>query len=175
MDGRKCLALAVSLTVGLLAAAAVFSADPANGPQTGGARLLGGHEVPVILTTGQGRFTFRLQRGRLSWELSYSGLQGNITQAHIHVGQTDVNGGIAVFLCSNLGNGPAGTQACPPSPATISGVADADDVLAIPAQGLAAGDFQRLAAAMRAGITYANVHSNLFPGGEVRGQVPHDH
>ncbi len=56
-------------------------------------------------------------------------------QAHIHVGQSGVNGGIAVFLCSNLGNGPAGTQACPPSPATVSGIADADDVLAVAAQG----------------------------------------
>ena len=26
---------------------------------------------------------------------------------------TLVNGGISVFLCTNLGNGPAGTQACP--------------------------------------------------------------
>lgn len=175
MDGRKCLALAVSLAVALLAAPAVFAQDPESGPVAGGARLLGGHEVPVILTTGQGRFFFRLQRGKLSWELSYTGLQGSVSQAHIHIGQPGANGGIAIFLCSNLGNGPAGTQACPASPATISGVADAGDVVPIPAQGLGAGEFAKVAAAMRAGNTYANVHSSLFPGGEVRGQVPHDH
>jgi hypothetical protein len=131
-------------------------------------------EVPVILNGGQGRFSFRLQRGKLLWQLVL-GLQGDVLQAHIHVGQSGVNGGIAVFLCSNLNNGPAGTQACPPPPATISGTADADDVLAVAGQGLPAGDFQRFAAALRNGVTYANVHSSLFQGGEIRGQLPHDH
>jgi hypothetical protein len=175
MDGRRWIALVVSLAVVLLAAPAAFSADPATAPQNGGARLLGAQEVPVILSSGQGRFSFRLQRGKLFWELSYSGLQGDVLQAHIHVGQSGVNGGIAVFLCSNLNNGPAGTQACPASPATISGISDADDVLAVAAQGLPAGDFQRFAAALRNGVTYANVHSSLFQGGEIRGQLPHDH
>jgi hypothetical protein len=46
-------------------------------------------------------------------------------------------------------------------------------VLAIPGQGLAAGDLQAVAAAMRNGAAYANVHSSLFPGDEVRGQIPH--
>ena len=174
MDGRKCVALVVSLAAILLVASAAYSADPANQPQTGGARLVGAQEVPVVLSAGQGRFNFRLQRGKLSWELSYSGVE-NITQAHIHVGQAGANGGIAVFLCSNLGNGPAGTQACPPSPATISGVADADDVLAIAGQGLPAGDFQRFAAALKNGFTYANIHSTAFAPGEIRGQLPHDH
>jgi hypothetical protein len=32
------------------------------------------------------------------------------------------NGGIAVFLCANLGNGPAGTQLCPAPPAMRAGV-----------------------------------------------------
>src|SRR5262245_52378721 len=94
MDGRKGLALVVSLAVILLAAPAAFSADPATQPQNGGARMLGAQEVPVILSSGQGRFSFRLQRNKLYWELSYSGLAGEITQSHIHVGQAGVNGGI---------------------------------------------------------------------------------
>jgi hypothetical protein len=137
--------------------------------------MFGAQEVPVVLTSGQGRFSYRLQRGRLYWELSYSGLTSAVTQAHIHVGQTNVNGAIALFLCSNLANPPAGTQACPEAPATISGIADASHILAIAGQNLAAGDFQAFAAAVRNGVTYANVHTASFPPGEIRGQLPHDH
>jgi CHRD domain-containing protein len=38
-------------------------------------------------------------------------------------------------------------------------------------QGLEPGAFDELVRAMRAGFTYANVHSNRFPAGEIRGQI----
>ena len=65
---------------------------------------------------------------RIEWELSYADLEGAVQQAHIHFGQKGVNGRISVFLCTNLGNGPAGTQPCPAPPATISGTIVAADV-----------------------------------------------
>jgi hypothetical protein len=91
-----------------------------------------------------------------------------------------------VFLCSNLGNGPAGTQPCPPSPGTITGTIRASDVSpAIPAtagaraQGIDTGEFNELLRAIDAGKTYVNVHTTKFPGGEVRAALnetgnPHD-
>jgi len=43
-----------------------------------------------------------------------------------------------IFLCSNLGNGPAGTQACPAGTATITGtIHDSDVVAGAGAQGVA--------------------------------------
>ncbi len=51
------------------------------------------------------------------------------TQAHVHFGQMSVNGGVSFFLCSNLGNGPAGTQVCPVGPAELTGVITADQVV----------------------------------------------
>ena len=33
------------------------------------------------------------------YKLSYEDLEGTVTQAHIHVGQLSVNGGIAIWLC----------------------------------------------------------------------------
>jgi hypothetical protein len=38
-------------------------------------------------------------------------------------------------------------------------------------QQLAAGDLAAVITAIRAGATYANVHTNLSPGGEIRGQI----
>ena len=38
-------------------------------------------------------------------------------------------------------------------------------------QGLAPGEFEELVRAMLNGITYANVHTDLFPGGEARSKI----
>jgi len=40
-------------------------------------------------------------------------------------------------------------------------------------QQILAGDFDEIIALIRAGAAYANVHSNLSPGGEIRGQLRH--
>ncbi len=76
-----------------------------------------------------------------------------------------------MFLCSNLGNGPAGTQACPPAPATITGTIRPADVVGPADQGIDPMQFDELVRAIRAGVTYANVHSGTFPNGELRGQL----
>ena len=137
-------------------------------------------EVPSVSSTGNGEFNAQISKdgSRIDWELSYEDLEGAVQQAHIHIGNVGVNGGISVFLCTNLGNGPAGTQPCPASPATISGTIFAADVSPnIPAtaaartQGLNTGEIGELIKAMRAGATYVNVHSTLWPGGEIRSQI----
>lgn len=138
------------------------------------ANLIGYEEVPAVSTNGNAEFKAELSPygNQVNWELTYRVLEGNITQSHIHFGQRGVNGGIVVFLCSNLGNGPAGTQSCPPPPATIRGTFTASDVGGgAAAQGIAAGEYSELLRAMRAGTTYANIHTNIWPGGEVRSQI----
>lgn len=101
-----------------------------GGKQFRGA-LDGYEEVPAVATAAGGSFQARLAPSgdSLTYRLSYSGLEGAVTQAHIHLGQPAVIGGISVFFCSNLGNGPAGTQPCPPSPATVEGTIRAADVI----------------------------------------------
>ena len=142
--------------------------------------LHGYEEVPSVSTTGNGTFNARISNdgSRIDWELSYSDLEGAVQQAHIHIGQKSVNGGISVFLCTNLGNGPAGIQPCPAPPATISGTIVAADVspniaatAAARAQGVNTGEIDELINAIRAGKTYVNVHSTTFPGGEIRSQI----
>ena len=142
--------------------------------------LNGYEEVPSVSTTGNGQFKARISNdeSQIDWELKYSDLEGAVQQAHIHLGNVGVNGGITVFLCTNLGNDPAGIQPCPAPPATISGSIQAADVspnipatLAARNQGLNTGEIEELIAAMRAGVTYVNVHSTTWPGGEIRSQI----
>jgi len=150
--------------------------------------LIGYQEVPAVSTGANGEFHARISNdeSQITYSLSYTGLEGAVQQAHIHIGNRGVNGGITVFLCSNLGNGPAGTQPCPAPPATISGTITAADVSPnIPAtaqartQGLGTGELAELIRAIRAGATYVNVHSSTWPGGEIRSQIDgnegHDH
>ena len=83
--------------------------------------------------------------GPIRYELRYADIP-DVTQAHLHFAQKGVNGGIVVFICSNLGNGPAGTPACPAGSATLTGDVTSDDVLATnPNQGIAAGELDELA------------------------------
>ena len=53
----------------------------------------------------------------------------------------------------------------------MTGTLEADDVIGPADQGIAAGEFSELVAAIRAGATYANVHSTKYPGGEIRAQL----
>ena len=136
--------------------------------------LTGYEEDPLALsTTGSGEFIAQIGKDdtEIEYELSYAGLEGSVAQAHIHFGGSAQSGGISIFLCTNLGNGPAGTQACPAAPATVSGVIAAADVIGPTGQGIAAGELAEILKAMRAGATYVNVHSAKYPGGEIRAQI----
>jgi hypothetical protein len=42
-------------------------------------------------------------------------------------------------------------------------------------QGIEPGEFDELVAAVRAGRTYANVHSTKYPAGEIRAQLDRGH
>jgi len=160
--------------LGVTAAAAQAGGD--RGGDSTETRLTGYEEVPAVSSAGDGSFRARLSSDgdEIRYRLRYDDLTTPATQAHIHFGQLSVNGGITVFLCSNLGNGPTGTQACPPE-GTVSGTITAADVGAGAAtQGLAAGEFDELVAAIRAGVAYVNVHTTTFGGGEIRGQLGDD-
>jgi len=132
------------------------------------AELTGLEEVPPIMTNATGSFRARVAPNGLSldYELTYANLTSQSTAAHIHFGQKGVNGEIIAFLCG--GNS---KPACPDREGTVTGTITAGDIRGIPEQGLAAGDIMGVIGLMRAGLTYINVHSTTFPGGEIRGQV----
>ena len=110
---KRCLKLFLVLTLfGLLPS--IAQAQRTTGEKLK-ADLIGFEEVPAISTTGTGTFTMVIEPGdgAYTYTLTYSGLTGSVQQAHTHIAQKGVNGGIMIFYCTNLGNGPAGTQACP--------------------------------------------------------------
>jgi hypothetical protein len=140
------------------------------------ATLTGYEEVPSVSTVASGEFRAMISRNddAIDYELTYSGLQGVVQQAHIHVAQLSVNGSIVIWLCGTVTNpGPVGTQTCTPGSGTFTGTITAANVVAgaTATQQLAAGELAEVIAAIRAGAAYANVHTDLSPGGEIRGQI----
>jgi hypothetical protein len=129
-----------------------------------------------VSTVASGEFRARISNDdqSIDYELTYNGLQGTVTQAHIHVAQLSVNGSIVIWLCDTTSNpGPAGTPTCTPGSGTFTGTITAANVVAgaTASQQLTASDLAEVIAAIRADAAYANVHTNLSPGGEIRGQI----
>jgi hypothetical protein len=134
--------------------------------------LTGYQENPDISTVAGGSFEARINESArtITFELTYMELEGTVQQAHIHFGKRAVNGGISAFLCSNLPSPPPDTAPCPQS-GTVTGTIEPADIIGPTGQGIEPMAFDELVAAMRAGHTYANVHSSKWPGGEIRGQI----
>ena len=169
--GIRAFAASLALTAMLPVAPAL-----AHGPHLDG-DLEGFQEVPVVSSTAHGEFRARISKNEASitYELTYSGLEGDVRQAHIHAGQKGVNGGIVVFLCQTTFNpDPTGLAPTCPQAGTVTGtltVANlAPNAQAI-GQGFEAGEFGSLIRALREGVAYANVHTTKFPGGEIRAQL----
>jgi hypothetical protein len=135
------------------------------------AQLIGYNEAPSLNTPGHADLALTVTDTTITFTLKYADLTGAPAAAHIHVGQVGVNGGVSVFFC-----GGGGKPACPlTNSGTVTGTIAAADVVAIPAQGFVAGDIAPVIAALRAGFTYANMHTAKFPGGEIRGQIFRGH
>jgi len=152
---------------------AVGNAAFAQNANTVSATLVGTGEIPAVSTPGTGTFNATINPGGwVDWTLTYSDLQADIAQSHIHFAQPFTNGGIVVWLCKTTQTPPVDVQTCPaPRSGTVSGTFDASDVVAVTTQGIADGDFNEVIAAMKSGFAYANVHTSQSPGGEIRGQI----
>lgn len=149
-----------------------------------GTHLTGDEEVPARPTRAQGQAIFRVSAdgSTVDFRLIASNIN-NVNQAHIHCGPPGKNGDIRMWLYPVVG---------PTGMATAPGSGRHDGVLAsgtfsptgitCPAKDV--GQEMPLLDAMRAGLTYVNVHTNDgvaptntgpgdFPGGEIRGQLDH--
>jgi hypothetical protein len=166
----------VGLFSALLAVVAVAWPVMAQPPLTRNfvAHLSGDEEVPARETLAQGQAIFHLSADgtQLDYTLIVADIE-NVVAAHIHVGAQGVNGPVVAFLF-----GPAAPGGGQEEGVLAQGTITADDLVGP----LAGQPLSALIAAMRAGNTYVNVHTNDgvappdtgpgdFPGGEIRGQI----
>jgi len=136
-------------------------------------------DTGAILSKGTASLFLNLdkQAGTLEYTLVYANVgttapnTGTVTQAHIHFGKHHVAGGIIVFFCTNLNNGPKGTQTCPANGGTVTGTLTAADVVGPTAQNIPALDFDGLVAALEHDTAYGNIHTTHYGAGEIRGQI----
>jgi len=146
-----------------IAAAIVLGACGGSNSTKFGATLNGANETPAVVTNGTGTGTFTLSGTMVTYNITATGLSGNATASHIHVGGTTVPGPIVLpFPASAIVNGVAGAV-------TVSGTFTTADV--VPQTNPPINTLDDLLVQMRAGNTYANIHTAAHPGGEIRGQI----
>lgn len=107
--------------------------------------LRGANEAPTPVNspgTGTVTGTFNTVTNEFSYNITYSGLTGPLTMGHFHIGAPGVAAPAVIFF-SNLANPIKTTLVLTPE--------------------------QR--AALLAGNLYANLHTVMYPGGEVRANV----
>jgi len=173
MKGKRSLVVILVALLSLMLVASV-SASEANYV----AHLSGAEEVPptgvVIDTLGQGQAVFHLSEDgeALMYKLVVANID-NVVASHIHLAPAGQNGPVVAFL---YGPAPAGGG-------RIQGPIAEGRITAANLVGpLAGGSLSDLIAAIEAGNTYVNVHTNDgaaltntgpgdFPGGEIRGQI----
>jgi hypothetical protein len=164
-----------------------------NGDFNLGTHMTGAEEVFTPATPGgptpadskgQGEAIFRVSAdgSSVDFRLIASNID-NVIMSHIHCGRPGSNGPIRMWLYPVIGpaGAPAPSGAGPQNGVLASGTFSPTGVVC-PAN--AVGQDMPLLDAMRAGLTYVNVHTNDgagapnsgpgdFPGGEIRGQLDH--
>ena len=161
---RKLLFVVAAAGLLLIALAPVAVGDDDNEFR---ASLNGYLEVPSISTAARGSFRAELNGDTLSYRLTIRDFSEDPLFAHIHFARPDVNGGVIAFLC-----GGDDKPVCPRD-GTVTGTIKAANVIG-PGRGITAGEFAELIKAMRNGATHANVHSNTYQPGEIRGNITRD-
>ncbi len=115
------------------------------------ANLFGSNAVPPVMTQAQGSIFLELESNQLTVSGSFSGLEGNWTNAHIHMAAAGSNGGVAIPLNVTLGD----DMRSGVMEASLNSVTLTDDQLD----------------ALQNRRLYVNIHSERAGSGEIRGQI----
>ncbi|MDQ3666829.1 MAG: CHRD domain-containing protein [Acidobacteriota bacterium] len=136
--------------------------------------LSGANEVPPNASPGTGNavVTVDTVTQMMGVTATFSGLLDNTTVAHIHCCTgPEANAGVATAVPTFPGF-PAGATAGSYSQSFDLTLASTYNPAFITAHGgTVAGAQAAFLAGLQGGQTYFNIHTNLFPGGEIRGQL----
>jgi hypothetical protein len=121
----------------------------------------GGEEVPGVATNAEGRGFFLVYADRIDFTIDTQGFGTDVQAAHIHLGPRGVNGPVIVPLFSRETQGALSAR--------LTGTIFPTDLVPNPERGVTT--FDDLRRAITSGRTYANFHTTLSPGGEIRGQI----
>jgi hypothetical protein len=132
--------------------------------QTFSATLSGKDEVPSTKSnsTGTAKFQVNENSSQVSYWVNATGIK-KINQAHIHNGTEGQNGDIVVTLAKNKS---AKGNDSPPNIGFSGNITKAE--LQGPLKGKEISDLVKL---MSDGGAYANVHTDKYPKGAIRGQI----
>lgn len=143
---------------GVISAAILAACGGSSGPDFT-ASLSAPAETPPLPAGPTGTAVYTISGTTVNYTITYTGLSGPPTLAHIHLGADGVKGGIVLPFSLPAGLGASGnfsgsfTQS-DISPSTTPPVSTLNDLLA----------------QMRTGNTYTNIHTGTNRGGEIRGQ-----
>lgn len=157
-----------------LLAATLATAQPALAhEQVYAAPLKGSSEIPAANTPGQGYAIVTLDLDLLTMrvQVTFSDLLGNVTASHIHcctVTPGAANVPVATQTPSFI-NFPTGVQAGTYDRTFDMSLASSYSAGFISNHGGTVGTaFNDLVTGLDGGNAYLNIHTNLFPGGEIR-------
>src|SRR4030066_2370708 len=134
----------------------------AAGERSFKAKLSGGKVVPPVKTTAKGEAIFQLSKegNELTYKLTVSDID-NVTVAHIHDGKYGKNGPPIVSLYTG-----------PKKEGKFSGTLSEGKITARDLMGQLKGKlFSHFIQMIEDGHAYVNVHTDKYPGGEIRGQI----
>ncbi len=140
--------------------------SPANHTVTFRATLSGASEIPANASTGTGTFTATLDTltNVFTYDVTFSGLSALVTSGHIHGPATAAaNAGAAL----NFATWPGASFTTGALTGTAHGIATLTSATQITAA-ISGDSLKKL---LFAGMTYANIHTTAFAGGEIRGQI----
>ena len=158
------------ILIGLFAAVLTSQFAHADGLKFS-AYLSGAQEVPTVVTNGGGRVKVKFDKtlSSVTIDVKVRDLIGSLVGAHFHCALPGANGPVAFGLINPGDLSFDGKK--------IKGTLDNSDFTGADCSGAVGrpvSNIASLAFAMDEGLIYLNLHTDAFPGGEIRGQLMED-